>query len=150
MDTEAWCAAVHGVAKSWTQLSDWTDWMLSYPFSYSSFTKPFHSSTTYPPGNLPIHPHSHLPTNLPIHSPTIIQPHPLTYFYIIAPLTHWSVFMSTHLPSHLVTPRSSTHPLFHPFTYVNHCFIHPPPSTYPFTYPFIQCSTHIHPITNPP
>ena len=21
---EAWCAAVHGVAKSWTQLSDWT------------------------------------------------------------------------------------------------------------------------------
>ena len=23
-DTEAWCAAVHGVTKSWTQLSDWT------------------------------------------------------------------------------------------------------------------------------
>ena len=25
MDREAWHAAIHGVAKSWTQLSDWTD-----------------------------------------------------------------------------------------------------------------------------
>ena len=23
-DREAWCAAVHGVPKSWTRLSDWT------------------------------------------------------------------------------------------------------------------------------
>ena len=24
-DREVWCAAVHGVTKSWTQLSDWTE-----------------------------------------------------------------------------------------------------------------------------
>ena len=25
MDREAWSAAIHGVTKSWTQLSDWTE-----------------------------------------------------------------------------------------------------------------------------
>ena len=51
MDRKAWCAAVHGVAKNWTRLTDWTElmrpdamilafWMLSFKpvFSLSSFT----------------------------------------------------------------------------------------------------------------
>ena len=39
MDTEAWCAAVHGVAKNWTQLSDWTDWTEHKTLSNSSLYK---------------------------------------------------------------------------------------------------------------
>ena len=37
MGREAWCAAVHGVTKSWTQLSDWTELL----FLSSSFQRYF-------------------------------------------------------------------------------------------------------------
>ena len=32
MDREAWCAAVHGFATSWAQLSDWANWLNGYEF----------------------------------------------------------------------------------------------------------------------
>ena len=44
MDREAWCAAIHRVAKSWTQLSDWTElteliWNLWWQWSYKQDSK---------------------------------------------------------------------------------------------------------------
>ena len=44
MDREAWSAAIHGVAKSQTRLSDWTDWT-ELIGSYSSLTLDWSSSS---------------------------------------------------------------------------------------------------------
>ena len=41
---EAWCAAIHGIAKSWTQLSDWTElnWSILNKWSLSDFFTQLH------------------------------------------------------------------------------------------------------------
>ena len=86
MNREAWRAAVHGVAKSWTQMSDWTqlkwtDQVFFYSFIFISWrlitlqycsgfchtlTWVSHGFTCiphpYPPSHLPLHP---IPLGLP-------------------------------------------------------------------------------------
>ena len=41
VDREAWCAAIHGVTKSWTQLSDWTElnWSIYYVPGTALYTR---------------------------------------------------------------------------------------------------------------
>ena len=45
MDREAWRAAIHGVAKSWTRLSDWTELNWKYKGDRESFWHRHHKGT---------------------------------------------------------------------------------------------------------
>ena len=49
-DREAWCPAVHGVAKSRTWLSDWTELI----YTPGALTHSVYASTPYPTSSLPI------------------------------------------------------------------------------------------------
>ena len=47
MDREAWHAAVHGVAKSWTRLSDWTTQSHFLIFAFIAFPFEVRSKTIF-------------------------------------------------------------------------------------------------------
>ena len=47
IDREAWRAAIHGVAKSRTRLSDWTEYALSSALYYSHFKNPYFYITSF-------------------------------------------------------------------------------------------------------
>ena len=53
MDREAWRAAVHGVAKSWTQLSDWTELSLlpAHLLQYLTHPNNWNNQKLAPPKN---------------------------------------------------------------------------------------------------
>ena len=46
MNREAWCAVIHGVTKSWTWLSDCTDWRSTYKSSLDGNSNSFESRAT--------------------------------------------------------------------------------------------------------
>ena len=76
MDRETWCAAVHGVTKSWTRLSDWTElnWtvllhMLTFPEAWSSVVSHLYALS---PGKL-THIHSLITTCTHMRSPIYIS-----------------------------------------------------------------------------
>ena len=58
IDREAWCAAIHGVANSWTQLSNWTELNYTELFHHPKNSLEFHlffsSSLLLSPWHAPI------------------------------------------------------------------------------------------------
>ena len=77
MDREAWHAAIHGLTKSWTRLSDWTElnWTMLYVWPIPLFSSKTFSShqkkTQYPLSNHYFFPPPLSPWQLPIYFLTL-------------------------------------------------------------------------------
>jgi len=117
MDREAWHAAVHGVAKSWTWLSNWTELKWSSMRSEVVFLHLSTHPSTYQPK------HSFTQSFIQpssIHSCIHASIRPLIYLP-----THPSVYQPIHLLIH-PSAHSSNQPTIHPPIHVSiHCSIHP-------------------------
>ena len=76
IDREAWCAAVHGIAKSWTWLNDWTELKILFFFSFIfiswrlitlQYFSGFCHTLTWISHGVTCIPHPDPPSHLPLH-----------------------------------------------------------------------------------
>ena len=88
MDRQAWCAAVHGVKKSQTWLSNWTEWMTVYCNAFLRLTispmnrlYPFFSSLLYSGFSL-VQYFIHSSEYMSVPTPRVIPP-PWPFFWSI-------------------------------------------------------------------
>ena len=96
MDREAWRAAVHGVAKSWTRLSDWTELKIYQP---------------------DLHTHTHTHTHVRVAHQMCFGQHPLkmiTHLCLMwrvpATVPFWFLFLDDKLKIHVINIQHHSYP----------------------------------------